>query len=986
MRYNYQEVEKKWKAKWIESNLYKVSNNSDRPKYYVLDMFPYPSGAGLHVGHPLGYIASDIYARYKRLKGFNVLHPMGFDAFGLPAEEYAIATGVHPAESTAKNIKRYKQQLGNLGFSFDWSREVQTCDPKYYKWTQWIFSLLFSHYYDLDANSAKPINELVTKFEEKGSEGVNAFKSIENSFSASEWQAATEQEKDNILSHYRLAYRKVGYVNWCAALGTVLANDQIKEGFSERGRHPVEKKAMTQWTLRTTAYAERLLAGLEDIDWSSSLKTIQRNWIGKSNGAQLFFPIEGSDSKLEIFTTRADTIFGATFMVIAPEHPLVNEVMSEAEKHKVEAYLKYVKTRSDRDRVADIKEVTGVFTGGHAVNPFNGKKVPIWVAEYVLMDYGTGAIMAVPSDDERDYAFATKFGLEITEVIDKSAYPNASKSDKVGRMINSDFLNSLEVPEAIERMGKEVVERNIGSVKTNYKMRDAGFSRQRYWGEPFPVTYQDGVAHVAATESLPVELPHTDDFKPTADGKSPLSRIEDWVSLSNGGVRETDTMPAVAGSSWYFLRYMDPNNEEAFAGKAALDYWNSVDLYVGGAEHAVAHLLYARFWHKFLYDLDYVPSREPFKKLVNQGMIQGQSMLLTRFSFNVIEMNEDGFKTKNRTYESGFGNEIVYYGVFDLDFEVMNPNSNIEKIDHGFLLIDGKNYKINGDLEQMWWHVPIDKCTDDGFIEYSELKKLVDNNRLVVGESLDDKSFVYSYKNGVKYLKLQPLVEKMSKSKYNVVNPDIVVAEHGADTFRLYEMFLGPIEQSKPWDTQGIEGVSKFVKRLWSLYFQDDQFSISDEEPTKDEYKILHQTIKKVNEDIEKFSFNTAISAMMICVNELKKSGTDKRKILEPLLLLIAPFAPFASEELWALMGNAYSIHQQSFPEHDESYLVQDAFEYPICVNGKKRSLKSYPADTSKEEMEKDAVEIDEIKKWLDGKNVVKVIVVPKRMINIVVK
>ena len=950
MRYNYQEVESKWKKKWVESELYKVSNKSDKPKYYVLDMFPYPSGAGLHVGHPLGYIASDIFSRYKRLRGFNVLHPMGFDAFGLPAEEYAIATGVHPSESTAKNISRYKEQLANIGFCYDWSREVQTCDPNYYKWTQWIFSLLFSHYYDLKENKAKPITELVGLFSEGGSEAADAFTARKESFSAEEWNSASAVEKDAILTDYRLAFRKVGYVNWCAGLGTVLANDQIKDGFSERGGHPVERKAMTQWYLRTTAYAERLLSGLDDIDWSSSLKTIQRNWIGKSKGAQLFFPIDGHDSQLEIFTTRADTIFGATYMVLAPEHPLIASVTTDAEKESVEEYQKYVKTRSERDRISDVKEVTGVFTGGYAINPFNDKKIPIWIGEYVLMDYGTGAIMAVPSDDDRDHAFATKFGLEIIRVVDKSAHENASASDKVGVMINSDFLNGLEVKEAIKKMGEEIASRSLGKVVTNYKMRDAGFSRQRYWGEPFPVTFdKDGVAEVLTEAELPLVLPQTDDFKPTEDGRSPLSRKTEWVTAKGDAMRETDTMPAVAGSSWYFLRYMDPNNEKEFASKEALDYWDSVDLYVGGAEHAVAHLLYARFWHKFLYDLGRVPSTEPFKKLINQGMIQGV------IEFLPMMKDEDG----NNVFVSA--DKLNDYP--DVDFARIPIHIDMVS-DYGQTnsYIDGK-----------------------GMGKFLEWRPSYKTAYVISNSDKVKASEVANIDNKFQFQTISE-VGKMSKRYYNVVNPDDVISENGADTFRLYEMFLGPIEQSKPWDTKGIEGVSKFVKKFWGLYFIDEKFHWSDVEPTSEEYKVLHTAIKKVGEDIEKFSFNTAISAMMICVNDLKKKGTNKRKILEPLIMLIAPFAPFAAEELWLLAGNGYSVHNQTFPEFNADYLKEDNFQYPICINGKKRAIKSYPVDAPKEEMEKDAVAIEEIQKWIDGKNVVKIIVVPGRMINIVVK
>ena len=936
MKHDHKLIDEKWKQRWVAGELYKVDNNSDKPKYYVLDMFPYPSGAGLHVGHPLGYIASDIYARYKRLKGYNVLHPMGFDAFGLPAEEYAIATGVHPAKSTEQNIERYKRQLGNIGFSFDWSREVKTCDPAYYKWTQWIFTLLFNHYYDLKADKARPIAQLEKSFADGGSSAASAHHNYEGTFSAAEWSAFSEAEKTTILSDYRLAYRKVGYVNWCAALGTVLANDQIKDGLSERGGHPVERKALTQWFLRTTAYAERLLSGLDTIDWTSSLKAIQRNWIGKSKGARLFFDIENFDVKLEIFTTRADTIFGATYMVLAPEHPYIKEITSAAQSVAVKKYLDYVNTRSERERMSEVKQVTGVDTGAFAINPFNGKKIPIWIGEYVLMDYGTGAIMAVPSDDDRDFAFAQKFGLEIIDVIDKSKYPDATKADKVGTMINSEFLTGMEVTAAIEKMGIEIESRGVGQVTTNYKLRDAGFSRQRYWGEPFPVVYQGEEPKVMSLDQLPVELPHTDDFKPTADGKSPLSRATDWVNLSDGGTRETDTMPAVAGSSWYFLRYMDPQNSKEFASRKALDYWREVDLYVGGAEHAVAHLLYARFWHKFLFDLDKVPTEEPFKKLINQGMIQG----VIEYVAMIKNEDEITFVSEDRVDDFEIDAHLPVHIDFVSDYG--NEQSHL---------------------------------TTEGLDAFKEWRPEYKNAKF---ELSSDGNF---------YTKSE--IGKMSKRYYNVVNPDDVVDQYGADVFRLYEMFLGPIEQSKPWDTQGIEGVSKFIRRFWGLFFENEVWTVSEDPATPAELKCLHQAIKKVAEDIERFSFNTAISAMMICVNELKKLNCNKRAILEPLTQLLAPFAPFTSEELWERLGNAdnsESVHKSKFPSLDESLLVENSFEYPICVNGKKRALQSFALDTTKEEMEQLALDMEEIKKWTEGKNVVKVIIVPKRMVNIVVK
>jgi len=953
MIFDFNTIEKKWKQQWVDSDLYKVEIDKTKPKYYILDMFPYPSGAGLHVGHPLGYIASDIFSRYKRLKGFNVLHPMGFDAFGLPAEEYAIATGVHPEKSTNENIERYKEQLNNIGFSFDWSREVRTSSPDYYKWTQWIFCLLFDHYFDLDNNKACPISNLIDAFSNDGSEALNAFCGEKVKFSSKEWNAMDRQSQFEILSNYRLAYRKIGYVNWCEALGTVLANDQIKDGLSERGGHPVERKAMTQWYLRTTAYSERLLDGLDNIDWSTSLKAIQRNWIGKSKGASLLFEIENFDNKLEIFTTRADTIFGATYMVLAPEHPFIENIVTEEQKQKVEDYQSYVKTRSERDRMSDVKEVTGVFTGAYAVNPFNKKRIPIWIGEYVLMDYGTGAIMAVPSDDYRDFAFATKFGLEIIDVIDKSAYPGSTKSDKEGILINSDFLNGLEVPVAIDKMGETIESQGLGHVTINYKMRDANFSRQRYWGEPFPIVYdKEGIPQTVAKDTLPVTLPYTEDFKPTKDGSSPISRISDWVKMDNGMSRETDTMPAVAGSSWYFLRYMDPQNDKEFASKEALDYWESVDMYVGGSEHAVAHLLYARFWHKFLFDLGYLPSDEPFKKLINQGMIQGVIEYLYLYKEKLNGQSKFLCAKMAESQDPKLFSRIPIHVSFVQNYGTEDSYLNKESLDK---FIEWRPEYKNAIFE----------CGKGTY-----------NYGIFTPTSEANESHLFT----------ESEVGKMSKRYYNVFNPDDIVDEYGADTFRLYEMFLGPIEQSKPWDIKGIEGVAKFVKKFWSLFHNEEIFEVSDAEPIKAEYKILHQTIKKVNEDVEKFSFNTAISAFMICVNELRKIKCNKSLILKPLTQLLAPFAPFITEEIWSRFGEKTSVHISSYPKFDAKYLVEDEFEYPICINGKKRALKSFDSNAKKEDIEKAALEIPEIIKWTEGKNVVKIIVVPKRMVNIVVK
>ncbi|MBT8190865.1 MAG: leucine--tRNA ligase [Bacteroidia bacterium] len=943
MKYDFKSIEQRSRKMWDDMELYKVENDSNKPKFYVLDMFPYPSGAGLHVGHPLGYIASDIFSRYKRMNGFNVLHPMGYDAFGLPAEEYALSTGIHPADSTRENMARYKDQLSSLGFSFDWTREIATCNPGYYKWTQWIFTQLFSHYYNKTSDSAQSIDSLVEIFQAKGNAEVDASSDQKEIFSADDWNAWDEVRQAEILMNYRLAYQKIGYVNWCEELGTVLANDQVKDGISERGGHPVVQKPMTQWYLRITAYADRLLYGLDNIDWSDSLKTIQTNWIGRSEGASIHFKIDGHDDSIEVFTTRPDTIFGATYMVLAPEHELVKKIKTEDQQEEVDHYVAYVKAKTEIERMAE-KKVTGAFTGAYAIHPFNQTRIPIWIGEYVLKDYGTGAIMAVPSDDERDHAFATKFGLEIINVVDKTNYPGAGMHDKLGVMINSDFMNGMEVKDAITLTCQKVEEKGFGKAEVNYKLRDAGFSRQRYWGEPFPVYYDEkGIAKVLDKDQLPLELPATDDFKPGSGGKSPLSRLTDWVEMDNGYRRETDIMPAVAGSSWYYLRYMDPGNDEEFASQKAVSYWQDVDLYVGGSEHAVAHLMYARFWHKFLYDKGLVPTEEPFKKLINQGMIQGviEFLFLDKKSANVKRFVSS--ELVNEENASDFAKIPVH---IDFVSEYGSKDS----------------YMDNNGLEQFLNWRP----------EYKDA--IFESNNGIYPGNQDIRMTTWSE------------VGKMSKSKFNVINPEEIVGRYGADTFRMYEMFLGPIEQSKPWDTQGIEGVSKFIRRFWGLFFVNDKLSLVDEVPDKQELKILHQVIKKVSEDIEKFSFNTAVSALMIAVNELKKLNCRKKDILIPLLKLIAPFAPYTSEGLWKLSGNESSIHITDFPEYDESFLVQDSFEYPVCVNGKKRFIKSFPSDISKDEIENTVLDLDELQRWIDGKTIIKTIVVPKRMINIVVK
>jgi len=947
MDYNTSEIESRWKKYWEENDTYKVTDDTSKPKFYVLDMFPYPSGAGLHVGHPLGYIATDIFARYKRQSGFNVLHPMGYDAFGLPAEQYAIETGVHPAKSTDENIIRYKAQLDNIGFNYDWSRSVKTSDPSYYKWTQWIFLQIFNHYYDIDTNKCEPIADLISKFESGGSVAVNANNSQEESFSAEDWKAFSAIEKNDVLMNYRLAYQKIGYVNWCEALGTVLANDEVKEGVSERGGHPVEKRAMKQWSLRITAYAERLLSDLDKVEWSDALKAMQRNWIGRSEGAQVFFDIVDNDKKIEVFTTRPDTIFGATYMVLAPEHDWVEELTTAKQKDKIEAYKTYVNSRSERERMSEVKEVTGEFTGSYAVNPFTNEQIPIWIGEYVLKDYGTGAIMAVPSDDDRDKAFATKFGLQIIDVVDKSDFPNATLKDKIGKMINSDFLNDMDVKDAITAAIKAIEEKGIGTGKIMYRLRDANFSRQRYWGEPFPIRYDaNGVAEGFDVDSLPHELPDLENFAPASGGKSPLARNEAWVNADDGYTRETDTMPGFAGSSWYFLRYMDAQNDKEFASQNALNYWQDVDLYVGGTEHAVGHLMYSRFWHKFLHDKGLVPTVEPFKKLINQGMIQG-----------VIE--------------------FLYLQK--------------EKVDGQTVIVSAEVAKANPDTEYAMIPVHVDFVSNygnadshlsaDGIKQFTAWRSDYKGAKFVSAEG----EYIDGQSEGDIKIVTKSEVGKMSKRYFNVVNPDDMVAKYGADCFRMYEMFLGPIEQSKPWDTNGIDGVSKFLRKFWALFHKEDQWIVNDDAPSPEALKVLHQTIKKVSDDIEKFSFNTSVSAFMVCVNELRSQKCHSSAILKPLVQLLAPFAPFLTEELWSKLGNEGSVHHSEYPKFDEKFLKEDSKEYPISVNGKKRDAIQIPSDASKDEIEKIALASEAVQKWIEGKEVRKVIVVPGRMVNIVV-
>ncbi len=924
MEYNFREIEEKVKQKWQNTAVYKVDNNSEKPKYYVLDMFPYPSGSGLHVGHPLGYIASDIISRFKKLKGFNVLHPMGFDAFGLPAEQYAIQTGKHPADTTAENIATYKRQLSQIGFCYDWNREVNTSKPNYYKWTQWIFLQLFDSWYDVKEGKARRISELESILEEEGNINVQAA-SNEGApiLEANIWNQLDEKQKSDVLMCYRLAYQSESMVNWCEGLGTVLANDEVKEGVSERGGFPVEQKKMTQWFLRITAYAERLLSSLDTLDWTDSMKEMQRNWIGKSYGASMFFETEDGTQQFEIFTTRPDTIFGVTFMVLAPEHDLISKITTSEQQAEIDSYIQYVNSRSEIERQAE-KKVTGAFTGTYAINPLNNEKIPIYISEYVLAGYGTGAIMAVPSDDERDEAFATKFNIPIIDVIDKSSYPGATKADKLGVMINSDFINGMEVPEAIQAVNEKIEAMGIGQSKVNYRLRDAGFSRQRYWGEPFPIFYENDIPKALKAEDLPLELPEMEEFKPAGGGKGPLFNAKDWLTeLGNDKPRETDTMPGYAGSSWYFLRYMDPTNEDEFVSKAAVNYWQDIDLYIGGTEHAVGHLLYSRFWHKFFKDNGWVVTEEPFKKLVNQGMIQGVSAILKEGSIkNVpagIRVPVVEVKHGNKLYK----NELV---------GLKNSDKRFENIDE--------------DLDVEWE-------TD----EHGD------------------------------FITLQNEVEKMSKRYMNVVNPDDVISKYGADCFRMFEMFLGPIEHAKPWDTQSIGGVSKFLQKLWRLFNFDEEGNahVADRQPTNAELKILHTAIKKVTTDIERLSFNTAVSAFMVCVNELGKGKEQAKSILEELVVLLSPFAPFTSEALWEKLGHNDCILQEAlYPTFDEKYLVEASKTYPISINGKVRTKIDFPTDADAATIEKVVLENEIVLKWLEGNPPRKVIVVPGRIVNVV--
>ncbi len=951
MEYNFSEIEKKWQRRWEEQNTYKVVEDKEKKKFYVLNMFPYPSGAGLHVGHPLGYIASDIYARYKRLKGYNVLNPMGYDAYGLPAEQYAIQTGQHPAKTTDDNIRRYKQQLDNIGFSFDWSREIRTCDPEYYKWTQWAFRKMFNSFYCNSCQKAQPIEKLIEHFSQKGTEGLDVACTEEMSFTADEWNAMDEKQQQQTLMNYRIAYMGETMVNWCAGLGTVLANDEVVDGVSVRGGYPVVQKKMKQWCLRVSAYAQRLLDGLDTIDWTDSLKETQRNWIGRSEGTEMEFSVKDSDKKFTIFTTRADTIFGVTFMVLAPESELVAELTTDEQRDAVAEYIEYVKKRTERERISD-RKVTGVFSGSYAVNPFTGDSIPVWISEYVLAGYGTGAIMAVPAHDSRDYAFAKHFGLPIVPLIEGADVSEESFDAKEGIVCNSPAagrealdgfsLNGLTVKEAIAHTKEFVTSHNLGRVKVNYRLRDAIFSRQRYWGEPFPVYYKDGMPYMIPEECLPLLLPEVDQYKPTESGEPPLGHAHLWAwdtanncvtdksNIDNQTVFPLDlnTMPGFAGSSAYYLRYMDPRNNDALVSREADDYWQCVDLYVGGTEHATGHLIYSRFWNKFLHDYGYSCCEEPFRKLVNQGMIQGRSNFVYR-------ANKLGSKEKPVFVSLGLKDNYDDVTPIHVDVNIVSAD-----------VLDIEAFRA--------WRP-----------EYKDAEFILENGKYICGWA----------------------IEKMSKSMFNVVNPDMIVEKYGADTLRLYEMFLGPVEQSKPWDTNGIDGCHRFLKKLWALYYdRDGQFLPDDSEATPEQLKSLHKLIKKVSQDIEQFSYNTSISAFMICVGELQQLKCRNRVLLSQLAVLIAPFAPHIAEELWHALGNESTVCDAQWPEFDEKYLVESTVQMGIAFNGKRRFEMQFAADADNTAIEQAVMADERTARYMEGKQVVKVIIVPKRMVNVVIK
>jgi leucyl-tRNA synthetase len=1011
MFYDHQSIEKKWQKFWQENQTYKTSGTPDKPKFYVLDMFPYPSGAGLHVGHPLGYIASDIYARFKRHEGFNVLHPVGYDSFGLPAEQYAIQTGTHPAITTEQNITRYEEQLRKIGFSFDWSRELRTSDASYYKWTQWIFIQLFDSWYNKTTDKAEPIQNLIQHFEIEGTQNLHAVQNDQLEFSAEDWKNASELDQQDILLNYRLVYRAETTVNWCPGLGTVLANDEVKDGKSERGGFPVFQKKMLQWSMRISAYSERLLQGLQDLDWPQPLKDAQEYWIGKSQGAKVSFLVEGSAETISVFTTRPDTIFGATFVVLAPENPLVKSLTTEDHLNEIENYIQETSKKTERDRMADVKNVSGAFTGSYALNPFTDKQMPIYISDYVLMGYGTGAVMAVPAHDERDHRFAKKFGLEIANVIQNTVdILEESFDSKESVCINSEFLNGLSYNDAKALIIEEIEKRKIGSGNTNYRQRDAIFSRQRYWGEPVPIYYKNGTPYTLPISALPLELPEVEKYLPTEDGDPPLGNAKnfawdevnqkivstDLINNTNIFPLELSTMPGWAGSSWYFLRYMDPGNPEAFVDEKLADYWGQVDLYIGGSEHATGHLLYSRFWNKFLKDRGFIDQEEPFKKLINQGMILGMSAFVYRLTGdftqeklngtpdfeNIIEPLNLFISQKFEKICNGYISKMYEYQLKNKSINEIEIPSEVEILEKRYLEELSKLNPNSKQLELAPYNLTIgvqkihvdvsllkggtDELDTEKFKkwrpEYSDAEFILEDGKYICGRE----------------------VEKMSKSKYNVVNPDDICEEYGADCLRMYEMFLGPLEQSKPWNTQGLSGVYGFLKKFYNLYFEEDQFLVTEEEPTPVEYKVLHTLIKKVLLDIGNFSFNTTVSSFMIAVNELQKLKTNKRKVLEPLAILLSPYAPHISEELWSKLGYAESIEFRSFPLFEEKHLVEEEIQYPVSFNGKMKFKLPLPADLTVPQIEEIIKQNEQILKILDGSIPKKVIIVPKKIINIV--
>lgn len=1032
MEYNFNDIEKKWQQYWIDRHIYRIDNNASKPPFYVLDMFPYPSGAGLHVGHPLGYIASDIFSRFKRLKGFNVLHPMGFDSFGLPAEQYALETGRHPADTTDKNIETFKRQLNRIGFCYDWEREVRTSDPDYYRWTQWLFLKLYNSYFCNTQQKARPIADLIEKYSKFGAMPKNGKPITGKHFTADEWNSMTKEDQEEILMRRRLVYSSYGEVNWCEGLGTVLANDEVVNGVSERGGFPVEKKKMRQWFLRITAYANRLLESLEHLDFSDSMKEMQRNWIGRSKGAEIEFSVLGAGLDIKVYTTRPETIFGVDFMVLAPEHELVCQIVTAEQKKEIDKYIIYVKSRSDRERISEVKQVTGCFTGAYAINPFNGKQVPVYIAEYVLAGYGTGAIMAVPSGDQRDFLFAKHFKIPVTNIMGDAFIGKEAADEKNVVLHNSGFLNGLTMDEGFDVAISKLEELGIGKAKVNFKMRDAGFSRQRYWGEPFPIIWQNGVPFALNENELPLRLPHIERYEPGPNGEGPLANVHDWINLNNGKRRESSTMPGYAGSSWYFLRYMDPKNNEEFCSRTASDYWGQVDVYIGGTEHAVGHLLYSRMWTKVLYDLGLIGFEEPFKRLVNQGMIQGSSRMVYRLNLQSAELllkkiissftdlhierdrrlhgwNFDYFFTEKELAIDVTKNTILRQRI--KDFNVIRERENLS-VKVLFISEIELFEKMRGgnDFCRQWlenlieageeYHSPVSEKGDffvsKGYIERGDLENVdvlrVDVS-LVDGIELDIQRFKgwraeyqdaeFILENG-KYI-CGAEVEKMSKSKYNTVNPDELCMRYGADTFRMYEMFLGPIEASKPWDTKGIEGVHRFLKKLWRLFWQEDKCVVCTDEPVEQELRVLHKAIKKIDQDTESFSFNTAVSAFMVCINELAELKCNKRKVLEPLLILLAPYAPHIAEELWKCCGNEQSVLLADYPIWDEKYLVESEKDYPVSINGKMRTNIKISLSATTEEVEKIVLQNEVIKKWLEDKQPKKIIFVQGKMINVVV-